>query len=90
MTLIDDLRSMTSDRHRLRKRSVAIAGHSTSLSLEGAFWEALKEIAAERGVAVATLVAEIDATRPGNLSSAARVFVLDCLRRRLKAAYSVS
>ena len=76
---------MTSDRHRLRKRSIAIAGHRTSLSLEDAFWEALKQIAVERGVAVAALVAEIDATRSANLSSAARVFVLDWFSHRLRA-----
>jgi predicted DNA-binding ribbon-helix-helix protein len=66
---------------RLRKRSVVIAGHRTSLSLEEPFWTALKEIAARRGLSLARLIAEIDATRSGNLSSAARVYVLDQLRQ---------
>jgi predicted DNA-binding ribbon-helix-helix protein len=71
----------------LRKRSVRIAGHRTSLSLETAFWDALKAIAAERGTSVAALIAEIDerrATAGGavNLSSAARVFVLEQLKQR--------
>ena len=63
------------------KRSVRIAGHPTSLSLEPAFWEALREIALHRGVSVTALIAAIDAERGGNLSSAVRVFVLDSCRR---------
>lgn len=63
------------------KRSVRIAGHATSISLEPAFWDALGEIAARRGISVAALLAAIDAERSSNLSSAARVFVLDCCRR---------
>jgi predicted DNA-binding ribbon-helix-helix protein len=65
---------------RPRKRSVRIAGHATSISLEAAFWQALAEIARARGVATSRLVAQIDAERSGNLSSAIRVFVLDCAR----------
>ncbi len=58
-------------------RSLSIAGHRTSISLEAPFWEALKQIAAERGVSVQALVGAIDAGRGGrNLSSAIRVFVL--------------
>ena len=64
----------------LRKRSVRIAGHPTSVSLEPEFWQALSEIARTRGIAVGRLVAEIDAERRGNLSSAIRVFVLACAR----------
>lgn len=71
---------MTSQPQRLRKRSIVIAGHRTSLSLEQPFWDALKEIAARRGLSLARLIAEIDATRSGNLSSAARLYVLDALR----------
>ncbi len=66
----------------LRKRSVVIAGHKTSVSLEDGFWEALKDIAAERGVSVNALVAEIDGARTGNLSSAIRVHVLVWMRGR--------
>lgn len=63
------------------KRSVRIAGHATSLSLEPPFWDALCEIAVRRGVAVTALLAAIDAERSGNLSSAARLFVLESCRR---------
>jgi predicted DNA-binding ribbon-helix-helix protein len=65
------------------KRSVAIAGHRTSVSLEAPFWDALKDIAVIRGVSVQALIGEIDAGRGGaNLSSAIRVFVLrEALRR---------
>jgi predicted DNA-binding ribbon-helix-helix protein len=59
------------------KRSVMIAGHRTSVSLEEPFWEALRAIAAARGQSVQTLIGTIDAGREGqNLSSAIRVFVL--------------
>ena len=65
----------------LKKRSVNIAGHSTSVTLEHAFWDALKHIASARRTSVAALIADIDRAReadPGapNLSSAIRVFVL--------------
>lgn len=61
----------------LRKRSLAIAGHRTSVSLEEPFWEALKEIAASEGRPLASLVAEIDLARgEANLSSALRLHVL--------------
>ena len=65
-----------SDPGALQKRSVLIAGHSTSVSLEAAFWDALKAIAASRCCSVNALVERIDGTRSGNLSSALRVFVL--------------
>jgi predicted DNA-binding ribbon-helix-helix protein len=64
------------------KRSIAVAGHRTSVSLEAPFWEALREIAASRGISVQRLVGEVDSGRGGqNLSSALRVFVLDTVRR---------
>ncbi len=63
---------------RVIKRSIAIAGHRTSVSLEEAFWRVLKEIAAIDGVSLAALVAQIDAGRgEANLSSALRVFALE-------------
>jgi len=65
----------------LKKRSVVIAGHPTSVSLEVAFWEALKEIARNQGTSAAALIADIDEERTSNLSSAIRVFVLEHLRR---------
>ncbi len=62
---------------RLAKHSLVIAGHRTSISLEDAFWQSLRAIAAARGVSLAGLVVEIDAGRgDANLSSAIRVFVL--------------
>ena len=65
----------------LRKRSVTIAGHGTSVSLENAFWDALKELADERGLSMNALITEIDKQRTGNLSSAIRVFILENTRR---------
>lgn len=64
----------------VRKRSVVIEGHQTSVSLEGAFWEALQVIAHARGKTMNALVTEIDRERTGNLSSALRVFVLRTLQ----------
>ncbi|HEY8380679.1 MAG TPA: ribbon-helix-helix domain-containing protein [Microvirga sp.] len=63
------------------KRSVSIARHRTSISLEEPFWEALRKIARERGLSVQALIGEIDAGRAEqNLSSAIRVYVLDAVR----------
>ena len=68
---------MTQDPTRLRKRSVSIAGHATSVSMEDAFWDRLGAIADARGVSVSALIRDVDETRTGNLSSALRVFVLE-------------
>lgn len=66
---------------RPAKRSFTIAGHRTSISLEGAFWMALRETAAERQLSVAALVAEIDRGRGAtNLSSAIRVWLFERAR----------
>src|SRR6187431_3624879 len=63
------------------KRSIVIAGHKTSVSLEDAFWKGLKEIADARGMTLSDIVASIDSQRRhGNLSSAIRLFVLDHYR----------
>ena len=63
------------------KRSIVIAGHKTSVSLEDQFWDALKQIAAERKVTLSDVVQEVDQKRKqGNLSSAIRLFVLDYYR----------
>jgi predicted DNA-binding ribbon-helix-helix protein len=64
----------------LRKRSVTIAGHSTSLTLEEEFWQALQTVARQRNLSLNALVASVDVARVGNLSSALRVFVLECYR----------
>ena len=66
------------------KRSIVIAGHKTSVSLEDAFWKCLKEIAGYRDMTLSDLVASIDSERQhGNLSSAIRLFVLDHYRMQL-------
>jgi predicted DNA-binding ribbon-helix-helix protein len=63
------------------KRSIVIAGHKTSVSLEDAFWKGLKDIANERGMTLSEMVATIDSERRhGNLSSAIRLHVLDHYR----------
>lgn len=71
----------------VRKRSVSIAGHRTSFSLEEPFLRALKDLATRRGVSFAALVRNIDAKRPPdtNLSSALRLAVLDDLQQRCRA-----
>ena len=68
----------------MRKRSVTIDGHRTSVSLEDAFWTELSAIAERRDLSLNALVAEIDHGRGGlgNLSSALRLHVLDDLRTR--------
>ena len=70
---------------RVVKRSLAIAGHRTSVSLEEAFWGRLKALALKRGLSVSALAAEVDAARgEANLSSALRVFVLETLAAALE------
>lgn len=64
------------------KRSVTIAGHTTSLTLERPFWDALKAISARQGRSLAALIAEIDERRGTNLSSALRLYVLDELQKK--------
>jgi predicted DNA-binding ribbon-helix-helix protein len=65
----------------ISKRSIIIAGHKTSVSLEEPFWSSLKEIAAERDTTIQELVAAIDGNREhDNLSSAIRLFVLGVYR----------
>jgi predicted DNA-binding ribbon-helix-helix protein len=64
----------------VKKRSVVVAGHRTSVSLEAAFWDVLREIAQEQSKTLNQLVSEIDHGRSGNLSSAIRVYVLDSVR----------
>lgn len=67
----------------VRKRSIVVRNHKTSISLENEFWEGLKEIAVARQATVRDLVGMIDAERQhNNLSSAIRVFVLDQYRKR--------
>jgi predicted DNA-binding ribbon-helix-helix protein len=73
------------------KRSIVVAGHKTSVSLEEAFWNGMKEISGLRDMTLSELVGEIDSKRQqGNLSSAIRLFVLDYFRTRALAAASDS
>ena len=63
---------------RVVKRSLVIAGHRTSISIEDAFWRRLRRIATKRGLSLNGLAAMVDASRgDANLSSAIRVFVLE-------------
>jgi len=65
------------------KRSLTVAGHRTSVSLEEPFWEALVDVAAERNMSIAAVVAEIDRNRGEmNLSAAIRIAVLEYYRSR--------
>ncbi|MEM7170714.1 MAG: ribbon-helix-helix domain-containing protein [Pseudomonadota bacterium] len=66
----------------IKKHSVTIAGHKTSLSLEAAFWQALREEAKRRRQSLNGLIEEIDRNREGNLSSAVRVFLLKTAQSR--------
>ena len=68
----------------VQKHSVTIRGHRTSFSLEKPFLDDLRAIAAERGLPLAALVAEVDGERPreANLSSALRIFVLEQAKRK--------
>jgi predicted DNA-binding ribbon-helix-helix protein len=69
------------------KRSVALEGQKTSVSLEDAFWRSLREIARSRHVTLSSLLATINADRShSNLSSAIRLFVLQSYRDQLDEA----
>ena len=66
------------------RHTVAIDGRLTSVSLENAFWQSLKEIASERGMTPPELIRAINSERRhGNLSSAIRLFVLDFYRQQI-------
>lgn len=76
----------------MKKRSVTVAGHATSVSVEEPFWEELRAIAKRDGLSLAGLIERLDKERfakaggelseVANLSSAIRLFVLEDLRRR--------
>jgi predicted DNA-binding ribbon-helix-helix protein len=76
----------------MRKRSITIHGHQTSISLEDEFWEELASIAKQRKLSLNALVTEVDKTRDtqkngsGNLSSTLRVYVLKQARRKISRA----
>lgn len=64
----------------MKKKSVVLFGHATSVSLEDEFWQALQDIADNRQTSVSALIAQIDENRTTNLSSAIRVFILKQLQ----------
>jgi len=67
---------MDRDDEKLKKHSVVIAGHQTSVTLENIFWEKLKLITKRNGTSLKALITEIDENRTSNLSSAIRVYIL--------------
>lgn len=68
---------MSSDESEvLKKHSVVISGHQTSITLENIFWQKLKEISKAEKKSLKQLITEIDAERKTNLSSAIRVFII--------------
>jgi len=69
-----------SDDSIIKKRSVLIAGHRTSVSIESIFWDSLKVIAFEQKISINKLITRIDEHRLGNLSSAIRVYVMKNLK----------
>jgi predicted DNA-binding ribbon-helix-helix protein len=69
----------------MKRHSVVIDGHKTSVSLEDEFWDGLKEVAVARNIRLDTLVTKIDSKRQhANLSSAVRLFVLDFYQAQIK------
>ncbi len=66
----------------VKKRSISIAGHPTSISLEDAFWDVLHQMAKENKQSLASLVTEIDEKREGNLSSALRLSALSYYQKK--------
>ncbi|MEK9849830.1 MAG: ribbon-helix-helix domain-containing protein [Candidatus Puniceispirillum sp.] len=71
----------------MRKHSITINGHRTSISLEAPFWDMLREIAATRGQSLASLVQQVDRNRDAGLSSALRLFVLAEIKQQRDAAW---
>jgi len=76
--MIDD--DFSAPDYKMRKHSVLLDAHQTSVSLEDAFWDGLNAVAMKRGQSVNKLVTEIDHARTTNLSSAIRVFVFSQLK----------
>ncbi len=68
----------------MKKHSLLIMGHATSVSLEDEFWESLKEIAFEESKSIQQLIEHIDLDRTSNLSSAIRIYILNHLKNKLQ------
>ena len=64
------------DDYEIKKHSITLKGHPTSITLENIFWRTLSDIAKEKGKTVSQILNEIDSKRSGNLSSAVRIYVL--------------
>ncbi len=71
-----EMKNLVNHPAEIKKRSVVIAGHRTSISLENIFWESLRMLASNGNISVNQIVTDIDRKRTGNLSSAIRTFVL--------------
>lgn len=82
---LEQMTSADTSSPRIVKRSVVVAGHRTSVSLEGPFWDELKRIAEAKRVSLNQLVAEVDGRREGNLSSALRLLVLETLKAEIRS-----
>lgn len=67
----------------MKKRSLLIMGHATSISLEDEFWDLLKEISTQKEVSIQQLIETVDLNRSGNLSSAVRIYLLTYLKEEL-------
>jgi predicted DNA-binding ribbon-helix-helix protein len=74
----------------MKKRSITIHGHRTSISLEDPFWNELQALATERGQSLANVVRHIDKQRDGGLSSALRLFVLAEMKKKFNTYVKVS
>jgi predicted DNA-binding ribbon-helix-helix protein len=75
----------------IRKRSIVVCGHKTSVSLEDPFWNCLKDIAKDHKITLSDVVADIESRRQyGNLSSAIRLFVLQRSRSQAPSANQVA
>ncbi len=68
---------MTGYDYELKKHSIVISGHQTSVTLENIFWNLLKRTAKEKGVSLSKIISEIDLNRKGNLSSAIRIYIVN-------------
>ena len=68
----------------MKKHSLLIMGHATSISLEDEFWETLKEISLEESKSIQQLIEHIDLDRTSNLSSAIRIYILNHLKNKLQ------
>lgn len=73
----------------MKKHSVLICGHATSISLEEPFWDTLKQMAKEKGCSLAGLITDIDSKRQTNLSSALRISVITYLQEKLKKSITL-